>query len=133
MSNTDQRPAVGDAVKFEGDRRWWTVKATTEHFAALTRTQDFGRDGLAYTVIDWEKGVRGPCNLIGQGYGNGVYDDAECVAMLAEFENALTEDPAMVAALARGERSWVPSRQELEVSHRNRVRVVIADMKKAVA
>jgi len=28
---------VGERLKFDGDRLWWTVRAVTEHFAALTR------------------------------------------------------------------------------------------------
>ena len=85
-----QRPLVtGDRVKLAGDRRWWTVRAVTEHFAALTRQAEFHPSGTnRYTVLDWRNGVRGPCNLIGQGYGDGSYCETQCAEMLARFETA---------------------------------------------
>ncbi len=96
---------VGDRVKFIGDRRWWTVRAVSEHFAALVRQVEFRPAGtLYYTVLDWRNGVRGPCNLSGQGYGDGSYSEAECARLLAEFEAG-----------------------DLEVSHRNNVAIKFAD------
>jgi hypothetical protein len=115
---------VGDSVTLDG-RHDWTVKAVTEHFAALTRpikdrdreehAHDNFSDDLAgdvayldgevfYTVLDWRNGYRGPCNLSGQSYGDGQYTEAECAEMLAEFEAG-----------------------ELEISHRNWVRIRFAD------
>jgi len=44
-------------------------------------------------------GVRGPCNLIGQGWGDGSYTEAECAQMLAEFE---------AGKLEVSQRNWVP-------------------------
>jgi hypothetical protein len=91
---------VGEKVKFAGDRYWWTVKAVTEHFAALTRQAEFHKAGvLHYTVVDWRNGVRGPCNLIGQGWGDRSYTETQCAAMLAEFE---------VDKLEISQRNWVP-------------------------
>lgn len=99
---------VGQEVKLDADPNPWTVKAVTANFAALTRPisqqdrdeaemdadpdDEFwenpydGQDGPLYTVLDWCNGVRGPCNLIGQGWGDGTYSEAECARMLAEFE-----------------------------------------------
>ncbi len=68
-----------------------------DHVSHYSDPPDLG-DGPYYTVVDWRNGVRGPCNLIGQSWGDGTYSPAECAAMLAEFEAG-----------------------ELEVSHRNRV------------
>jgi hypothetical protein len=91
---------VGERLKLAGDRRWWTVRAVTEHFAALTRQAEFQPSGTNYyTVLDWRSGVRGPCNLIGQAYGDGSYSETECAEMLAEFE---TGD------LEISQRNWVP-------------------------
>ncbi|GAA0493734.1 hypothetical protein Ade02nite_21210 [Paractinoplanes deccanensis] len=114
---------VGQQLTFAGDPHPWTVKAISENFAALTRPvvaddcDDYRRedwaefhsgdleDGTLYTVLDWRNGVRGPCNLVGQGWGDGTYTEAECAAMLAEFESG-----------------------ELEVSHRNRVRIKFGEV-----
>jgi len=108
---------VGEQVTLD-DLSRWTVKAVTPNFAALTRSvteadraehrdrfdDDVNfeelRGDVFYTVLDWRNGLRGPCNLIGQSYGDGEYTVAECAEMLAEFEAG-----------------------ELEVSHRNWVRL----------
>ena len=125
------RPEVGDRVKFADDRFIWTVAATSEHFTALTRPAPFRRDAKVYTVIDWDKGFRGPCNLIGQGWGDGTYTPEQCTLMLADFENMLREDPAATAARAAGKKSWKASWNTLEVSYRNRVTVHIDRIDKA--
>ena len=117
---------AGASVTFAGDPHPWTVKAVTDNFAALTRPisrydrdqaewladpddkhweNPYEDDGTLYTVIDWRNGVRGPCNLVGQSYGDGEYTEAECAQMLAEFEGG-----------------------DLEVSHRNRVRIEFGEV-----
>lgn len=108
---------VGQQVTLD-DRNVWTVKAVTEHFAALTRPvtgadraeqEEYGIAGVElegnvlYTVLDWRNGYRGPCNLIGQAWGDGLYTEAECAEMLAEFEAG-----------------------DLEISHRNWTRFEVA-------
>ena len=60
---------VGDRVKVKGTksdaRRWWDVKAVDQRYVILTRQADFQpKDVIFYSIIDWERGVRGPCNLI---------------------------------------------------------------------
>jgi hypothetical protein len=101
------RLEVGDQVRLahgSPGRWWWTVRAVTENFVACVHQAPFHRRGVMfYTVLDWRNGVRGPCNLIGQGYGDGTYSEGECAKMLSEFERRRGEWP------------------ELEVSHRNRV------------
>ena len=63
--------AVGQQVKLDGERQWWAVRGVAgEHVAVLTRQAPFRRRGaLEYTVLDWRSGVRGPVNVIGQGWG----------------------------------------------------------------
>jgi hypothetical protein len=97
----EPRPlVVGERVKLDTDRRWWTVKAVTDNFAALTRQAEFHPRGiLCYTVLDWRNGVRGPCNLLGQGWGDGSYSEEQCATMLAEFE---------AGQLEVSQRNWVP-------------------------
>src|SRR5690554_2932986 len=65
--------APGDRVKFgtpdKDTRRWWNVRAADDRFVVLTRQAEFQKRGtLLYTIIDWDRGVRGPCNRIGQGW-----------------------------------------------------------------
>jgi hypothetical protein len=93
---------VGERLKFDGDRLWWTVRAVSEHFAALTSHAKFEPAGTrCYTVIDWRNGVRGPCNRIGQGWGDGAFTEEQCAEMLAEFEGGRLEV---------SQRNWVPIR-----------------------
>lgn len=118
----------GDRIKFAGDRRWWTVKAVTANFVALTRQAEFEPAGtLCYTVVDWRNGVRGACNLVGQGWGDGTYTEVECAEMLAGFEAA--DEPIDFSS-----DGTAPYRLRLEVSQRNWVRIDIAEVRaKALA
>ena len=101
LAVTPRLLTAGEPVVLLGDPLPWTVQAVTANFAALTRLatefdgdrdwpefddQDPTGDTL-YTVLDWRNGVRGPCNLSGQGWSaTGDYSEAECARMLAEFE-----------------------------------------------
>jgi len=68
---------IGQRVKFGRDARWWTVRGKTDDTVVLTRQATFRPKGdLAYTVIDWRAGVRGPFNTIGRGWN--VHTDAQC-------------------------------------------------------
>lgn len=113
---------IGQQVTLD-DGHEWAVRAVSPNFAALIRPitdadhrehrewqeendlpdEDLEGD-VFYTVLDWRNGLRGPCNLIGQSYGDGSYSGVDCAAMLAEFEAG-----------------------ELEISHRNWVRIRFAD------
>ncbi|WP_045740757.1 hypothetical protein [Actinoplanes rectilineatus] len=98
---------VGQQLRLGGDPHPWTVRAVSEYFAVLTLDLASRTDTIQrlYTVLDWRNGVRGPCNLSGQAWGDGTYSTAECAEMLAEFEAG-----------------------RLEVSHRNQVRIDIAEV-----
>lgn len=120
---------VGSRVRLAPDRRrWWTIKAVSEHFAVATRQVEFRPKGvLCYTVLDWRNGVRGPCNLIGQGWGDGSYSEAECAEMLIDFEN-YDRLQAEFDKHPMGE-SFSVDYHALEVSHRNRVGLEILETK----
>lgn len=110
-------------------QRRWTVQAVSEHFAVLMRQTPFRPLGvLQYTVLDWRNGVRGPCDLIGQGWGDGTYSAKECAEMLVDFEYDDEQDPARLAALAAGRTSWSPERWQIHVSQRNWVRLDIFEV-----
>lgn len=100
----------GDRVRLDPDgRRWWTVQAVSEHFAACVRQAAFEPAGvLEYTVLAWRNGVRGPCNLIGQGFGDGTYSPDECAEMLSLFEGPRPDEDGVGAELEVSQRNWVP-------------------------
>jgi hypothetical protein len=113
---------VTEQIKFEGDPRWWTVRASDERFIVLTRTAAFGR-GITYTIIDKERGVRGPCNLIGQGWNfNPDSLDYDGQRLL----DALQRHVDIERRLEAGERSISHDEPAVEVSYRNNVPVRIA-------
>lgn len=113
---------VGDRVKLDGNRLSWEIRAVSEHFAVAVRNT---KHGPSYTVLDWRNGVRGPCDLIGQGYGDGTYSYEQCAEMLKDFEYDHTTDPAFQEAKAKAEAegsnrwTWKPERFQLHVSQRN--------------
>jgi hypothetical protein len=54
---------VGDKIKMTGERQRYTVRAADARFAILTKP--FNAKGTyLYTVVDLEKKLRGPCDLI---------------------------------------------------------------------
>ncbi|MET4614142.1 hypothetical protein ABIC28_005155 [Rhodococcus sp. PvR044] len=75
----------GDRIKFSDDRRVFLVRAVSPNFAVCTRQADFRPRGhLAYTVVDWRNGVRGPVNVLGQGWD--VTTDEQCEELCALLE-----------------------------------------------
>jgi|GEM_PF-3503896 len=132
--------AKHDKVKFSGDHRWWTARAVSERFAVLTRQAEFKPKGeVAYTIIDPKRGVRGPCNLIGQGW-DARMEDAACFDLLAALElhvrrdewwEANRDDPAASEPTDIGRLLLYPPELEpegvfpVEVSYRNNVSIHI--------
>lgn len=93
-------------------RYWWDVRTGDERYTILTRQAPFHPKGeRAYTIIDRKRGVRGPCNRIGQGWDLHMGDEA-CAALLRALQ-AHDEAPGRIGAV--------------EVSYRNNVPVVIQD------
>lgn len=109
--NEPQTPvelAVGQRVKLHLDsrQRWWTVRGLTADTVVLTRQRDFRPRGeRVYTVIDWRAGVRGPVNVIGQGWD--VSTDERCQE-LAEMVRSGNWDIS--------QRNWVPIDLNIEGS-----------------
>lgn len=114
------REATGDHLRLDWeDHWWWRVQAVSEHFTACVHQARFEPKGtLCYTVLDWRNGQRGPCNLIGQGYGDGSYSEQECAEMLAEFERVEDVCPTRGPLYA------------LEVSHRNNVPLRVLEVRR---
>lgn len=122
--------AVGDRIKLAPDARlWWRVQAVSQNFAACVQQVPFAPKGtLRYTVIDWRKGIRGPCNLVGQGYGDGSYSEAVCAEMLTEFEN-YDRLQAEYDKHPTGE-SFSVDYHALEISHRNNVPLRVLEVRR---
>ncbi len=94
----------GTRIKFTDDRCRWQVRATSENFAVCTRQADFRPRGeLFYTVVDFRQNIRGPVNVIGQGWKTET--DEECRELVELVEAG----------------KWA-------VSHRNRVALSIEDV-----
>lgn len=127
-------------IKFEGDRRWWTVRAEDERFTILTRQREFHpADEVVYTIVDRERGVRGPCNLLGQGWDFNVDTlDADATLLLdalnldakREAWRLANPDAGTPIQNMRGRTiDYPPELDEgvaVEISHRNNVPIKIA-------
>ena len=97
---------VGNSVQFAESKRWWRVRALADRFVILTSPFNLQRT-VIYSIIDWERGVRGPDDHYGVGY---------------ETEQEIAD---ALARLVSG---------EIEVSHRaHSIRVEIAAVKSRTA
>lgn len=118
--------SVGDRVRFAPYKRAMTVRAVTTggRFAILTMPFNPQRT-VIYTVIDFERKVRGADNYYGLGYET----DEQIADALAAFQATEDDLPGQMAdeAQARGEDSW-PSIIAAEVSHRNWVALDIVSV-----
>lgn len=126
-------PPVGAMVKLTRDgRKWWRVRAADSRFAILTRQAEFKPKGtVLYTILDIEQGVRGPCNLIGQGWAEKMTDE-ECRDLLLHLQVG-----AKVRAWDAGDRSFdvedawaLTGGHWVEVSHRNRVQLDLGEVRR---
>ena len=115
---------VGTRVRLgQGTRQkaWWTVQAGDKRFTVLTRPASRKDRGSEYTIIDNVRALRGPCDLIGQGWD--VDAENGCEKLL----RALNFHLEVVARLAAGEESVRMTEVSTEVSYRNNVPVEILE------
>lgn len=120
---------IGQRVKLaygSNTTRLWDVRALDDRFVILTRQRPFKPKGESeYTIIDWERGVRGPCNLIGQGWDIDEPNGPE------DLLRALNNQLEIWRRLDAGEKSVSINDYAVEVSHRNNVPVDIVDQRSA--
>lgn len=89
---------VGQRVKMDTERWWWTVRSVSEHYAVVARQERFRMKGTeCYSVLDWRNGVRGGVNMV-FGWPADVGESA-CSEMLAMFESG---------DLEVSQRNWAP-------------------------
>ncbi len=83
--------AVGDKVKLADTRQRWTVRAVTDRgrFAILTKPFNIEHTVL-YTVVDFDRGVRGKDNYYGLGYET----DEQVAKALHSFQHTEDHDAA---------------------------------------
>lgn len=101
---------VGDRVRFDGEKQArWKVRAKGEGFVILTKPFNLPSPFDAkclYTVIDLGLGIRGTHD----SYGHGCEGDEQIARTLAALEA-----------------------EDIEISVRNNVRLLVADVKEARA
>jgi hypothetical protein len=106
-------------------KAWWTVRESDGRFAVLTRPASNKARGSEYTIIDSVRELRGPCDLIGQGWD--VDAEGGCTKLL----RALNFNLEVEARLDAGEKSVRMTETSTEVSHRNNVPIEILEVKAA--
>lgn len=91
------RLPVGAKVKFEAEKGVYTVKASGPRYAICTKPFNPKRT-VMYTIVDFERDVRGTNNLIFNVYDYAVQADIDkCLSDL--------EDPHSVVEVSH--RNWV--------------------------
>lgn len=95
---------VGSRVYFEGERMPYTVQARDERFIICTKPFA-ARRTVIYSIIDLERDVRGPDNMV---FGGGYETRDDCEHRLAELMNP---------------------NGDMEVSRRNCVTLAVAKVK----
>jgi len=78
---------VGDKIKFRCYRQRFTIRARDERYAICTKPFN-PKKTVMYTIVDLERGVRGPEDLI---FGRGVETDKECNEMLQRLISGESE------------------------------------------
>lgn len=93
MLNIDTKQLkVGQQIKFNNDRLWFTIQARNDRFIICNSVT---KRGTFHTIIDLEKNIRGDDNLV---LHEGYCDQVHCEARLKDFADG-----------------------EIEISHRNNV------------
>lgn len=71
----------GDKIKFEGQKRPFTVQATSKRYTVCSKPFN-ARKTTTYTIVDWLDRVRGPEDLI---FGMGAETQEQCFQMLVRL------------------------------------------------
>lgn len=91
---------VGQKVKFHNDHLWFTVQSRNERYVICNAIT---KKNTFHTILDLDQEIRGDDNLV---FHEGYDNQGECDLRLQDFING-----------------------EIEISHRNRVPLIIVDIK----
>lgn len=117
----DPRPtlAVGDKVKLADTKRSWTVRGVTRAGRFVILTQPFNlRRTVLYTVVDFDRGVRGRDNFYGLGYET----DQQVADALHNFQHSEDDTAWTPEGCLRG---WCRGTAEVSYRSNNHVRLDI--------
>jgi len=134
MSTTIPKLAPGQWVRFQTPDTqrhwWWNVRCGDDRFTIITRQAEFKPRGIRrYSIIDRERGVRGPCNLIGQGW-DAHMDDEACASLLRALQaHVINSAVREKDRIEHGTTEWPFTEPEVEVSYRNNVPVDIYEVR----
>jgi hypothetical protein len=103
--------AVGSKVKFKSEVQRYTVQASDERFAICTKPMN-ALHTVLYTIIDFDKGVRGTEDLI---FGMGAETREQCEDMLDRLNGRPDSEQRFLVAVGR-----VVLHRASQVSYRNR-------------
>lgn len=78
---------IGEKIQFEGERKPYVVRAVNDRFAVCTKPFNLKRTVL-YTIIDFEKGIRGTENTV---FCMGFESDEDCNDALQRLTSGDTE------------------------------------------
>lgn len=78
---------VGTKIKFKREKQRYTVRASNVAFCICTKPFN-ARKTCIYTIIDWQRNVRGTENLI---FGRGAETDEQCEEMLERLTNEYSQ------------------------------------------
>ncbi len=80
-----ESPPLGARVYVPGERRGYRVRARNDRYAVCTKPHF---KTVLYFILDIEKRVRGPENLV---FGMGAETDEHCLEMLARVTSGETQ------------------------------------------
>jgi hypothetical protein len=83
----DGKVPVGTRIRFAGEKQMYTVRASNVCFAICTKPMNALKTVL-YSIIDWNKNIRGTENLI---FGMGAETDEDCKEMLERMTEGESE------------------------------------------
>ena len=91
---------LGSKVQFSESKRWWKVRAVSDngHFVILTSPFNLQKT-VIYTIIDNERGVRGPDNMIFSSGYESDNDVAERMRELVAGEIEVSKRPSRYVEL----------------------------------